>query len=101
MVLFVCLYCARECLQIRVAKATMKRFKTGSKEYRAKSKYDEAVKRLAKLQKELDTFDLKHGTKMSTDCIAAFVVFNCEDSKRYCEHDYKGSQGWWKLMTQV
>ena len=79
----------------------MKRYRSPSREYKAKSKFTSAQKRLAKLQKQLDYFDLRHGVNLSTDCVAAFVVFNSEDSKRHCMSDYAGSEGWWKLVTQV
>ena len=78
----------------------MKRYQTGANTGRTKTKYTDAVKRLAKLRQEVDKFDMKHGVQMSTECVAAFVVFNCEDSKRACVRDYDGSGGSWNLWWQ-
>ncbi len=57
-------------------------------------RFKAAEKRLKKLQIQLDEFDIKHGVKLSRDCLAAFVVFNCEDSKRHCVNDYAHSDTW-------
>ena len=57
-------------------------------------RFKAAEKRLKKLQTQLDEFDIKHGVKLSRDCLAAFVVFNCEDSKRHCVNDYAHSDTW-------
>jgi hypothetical protein len=88
-------------MQIRVAKATMKRYQPETSTKSAQARYNKAKKQLEKLQKQLHTFDLKHGVKLSTECVAAFVIFNCEDSKRYCVADYAGSDTYWGKLTQV
>ncbi len=64
----------------------------------APGRFKSAEKRLIKLQRQLDQFDLKHGAKQSTDCVAAFVVFNCEDSKRFCVSDYTHSDTWRRVF---
>jgi hypothetical protein len=87
--------------QIRSTKATMKRYRHGSTEANAEKKYAASEKRLATLQAKLDKVDLKHGVRVSQHCVGAFVVFNCEDSKRFCLEDYHGSGSWWKQATQV
>ena len=61
-------------------------------------RFKAAEKRLIKLQRQLDQFDLKHGAKQSDDCVAAFVVFNCEDSQRFCVIDYANSDTWRRVF---
>ena len=88
--------------QVRVMKATMRRYKQGAVESNGR-RFRSAQRRLEALQKQLDTFEFKHGTAMQTssDVIAAFVVFNCADSQRRCVDDYAGSAGFWKRFFQV
>jgi hypothetical protein len=79
----------------------MKRYRPGSREYGAASTFKAAEKKLVSLQRQLDAFDLLHGQNLSTDCVAAFVVFNCEDSQRFCLKDYAGSDSWRAKFFQV
>lgn len=92
--------CLWHTLQIRIAKATMKRFKTvGGRHPR---EYAKASARLEKLRKKMDRFETYHAAELTEDtCVAAFVVFNCEDSQRYCLEDYARSGSWWGRKTQV
>ena len=79
----------------------MKRYCEPSRERQAKAKHAAAAKRLAALKRELEAFDVKYAVRLSEDCVAAFVVFNCEDSKRHCLSDYHRSGTWWRQLTQV
>jgi hypothetical protein len=77
----------------------MKKFKhrrTGSE----KRQFAASEKRLAKLATQLDAFDLKFAARVSDYCVAAFVMFNCEDSRRYCLDDYDGSETAWNRLLQ-
>lgn len=85
--------------QIRIAKATMKKFKH-KRTSKEKRQFANSEKRLAKLVKQLDAFDLKFASRVSDYCVAAFVMFNCEDSRRYCLEDYEGSETAWNRMLQ-
>ncbi len=79
----------------------MQRNAPGRRDLGAAARFKSAEKRLKTLQKQLDKFDKEHVVKMSDDCVGAFVVFNCEDSKRFCLEDYNGSNNWWSRMFQV
>lgn len=71
-------------VQIRIAKATRKRYNPEhTPERRETSTYRSAGSRLERLQREHDKFDAKHADKLVQDeCVAAIVIFNCEDSRR-------------------
>jgi hypothetical protein len=80
----------------------MKRYNPAHQpDHKVTRKFRRAEARLEKLQQQLDEFDKKHAAKLTQDeCIGAFVVFNCEDSRRYCLEDYARSTSWWGRLTQ-
>ena len=87
-------------LQVRAMRATMKKYRQ-NKGCRSRRTFKSAEKRLAQLKRDVDKFDQRHAVLLSDRCVCAFVVFNCEDSWRYCVDDYKGSNSWWRRNTQV
>ena len=79
----------------------MKRYQPTHPGQKPSSKFRSAESKFVSLEKQFHKFDQQHAAKLTQDqCVAAFVVFNCEDSRRYCLEDYARSGSTWGRKTQ-
>lgn len=79
----------------------MKRCNPPNPNIKPSRKFRNAASHLARLQADFDKFDKRHMDKLTADeCVGAFVVFNCEDSRRYCLEDYARSTSQFGRKTQ-
>jgi hypothetical protein len=87
-------------LQMQVAKAAIKRY-SGQRGVMNKLRVMRAERRLSKLKLQLQRFEASQAAAHSSDCVCAFVVFNCVESKRRCLEDYDGSTSKFGRLFQV
>ncbi|RYG52448.1 RNA-binding protein [archaeon] len=76
--------------RIRLARAAVRKYSVGSP-YAHEKRRAHALKSLAAIEARLEFIDKKYSQEFSTDTVAAYVVFNCEESLTRCVADYRGS----------